>query len=86
MPMHLGATLGLVVGGVLTAAKTIHAWREGWDVADTFQSCFTSYSFVHEDFKVERAVFTIPVVIGGVATKTAIWTGYNGWTPKGANI
>lgn len=86
MPMHILATGGLIVGGLLTAAKTYHAWKEGWDVPDTFQSCFTGYSWVHEDFKAERAVFTIPVVVGGVGTKLAIWTGYNQWTPKGTNL
>ena len=86
MVMHLGATGGLVVGGIMTALKTIHAYREGWDVPDTFQSCFTGYSFVHKDFDMARAVFTIPVTVGGAATFVAVKTGYNGWTPKGVNV
>lgn len=86
MSGHILATGGLIVGGLLTAAKTYHAWKENWDVADTFQSCFSGYSFHFEDFKAERMVFTIPVVIGGIGTYAAIKTGYNDWTPKGANL
>lgn len=80
------ATIGLIVGVTMTALKTIHAWREGWDVPDTFQSCFTGWSMVHEDFSVSRMVFTIPVVVGGVTTFIATKVGYNKWTPKGANL
>jgi len=86
MPTHWGATGGLLVGGILTLWKTIHAYREGWDVADTFQSCFTGWSFVKEDFDMSRMVFTIPAAVGGAATWVAIKTGYNAWTPTGANI
>lgn len=86
MAMHLGATLGLAVGGIATALRTIHAWKENWDVADTFQSCFTGYSWCHQDWKAERMVFTIPVAAGGAATWAAIKTGYNSWTPKGVNV
>ena len=86
MPTHWGATLGLLTGGILTAKQTIKAWREGWDVADTFQSCFTGWSLVKGDFDMSRMVFTIPAAVGGAATWVAIKTGYNAWTPKGANI
>jgi len=86
MPTHWGATGGLIVGALLTAVKTIHAWREGWDVPDTFQSCFTGWSFVHDDWEASRMVFSIPVAVGGAVTWVAIKSGYNSWTPKGVNV
>lgn len=81
-----GATGGLIVGCGATLYKVYHAWKEGWDVWDVAQGCFTGYSMHWEDWDWRRAVFTIPVVGGAVATKAAIWTGYNSWTPKGANV
>lgn len=83
---HWGATLGLAAGLIGTAYKGYQAWKEGWPVLDTMQGCWTGYSFEKEDFDVTRMVGTIPTVAGGVATKVAIWTGYNAWTPKNVNI
>lgn len=86
MATHWGATLGLGTGLVLTLKRTYDAYKAGWDVADTFQSCFTSYSYQHKDWDISRAVFTVPAAVGGTATFVAVKTGYNSWTPKGVNI
>ena len=91
MPMHIGATLGLIVGGIATAIRTHRAYVDSAAnmevVADTFQSCFSGYSWRSTDaWKVERMVFTIPAAVGGGMTWVAIKTGYNSWTPKGANL
>ena len=83
---HIGATLGLATGLILTAFRTIKAWREDRDVLDHFQSCFTGWSFEREDFHAPRMVFTIPTVVGGAATWVAIKTDYNSWTPTGWNV
>ena len=81
-----GATLGLIMGVVMTTLRTVHAWRAGWDVPDTFQSCFTGWSLEKEDWSARRMLFTIPVVVGGAATFIAVKTGFNRWTPKKANL
>lgn len=87
MPTHWGATLGLFVGAIATAKKTYDAWKEGRDVVNVFQGCFTGYSWYGEgSWDPRRMVFTIPAAVGGVATYVAIKTGYNSWTPTGANV
>lgn len=86
MGTHWGATLGLAAGLIGTAYMGVKAYREGWPVMDTMQGCWTGYSFQLKDWKLERMVGTIPTVAGGVATKIAIWTGYNQWTPTHVNV
>ena len=87
MSGHIGATGGLIVGGLLTAAKTINAYRREPDTTlDIFQSCFTGWSMDREDWELPRMVFTVPVLIGGGITWVAKKTGYNKDTPKGWNL
>ena len=78
--------MGLGLGLGMTLVKTIHAWRSGWNVGDTFQSCFSGYSFEHDDWDASRMVGSIPMVVGGVTTLVAVKSGFNRWTPKGVNM
>ena len=91
MPMHIGATLGLLVGGLATAMKTHKAYKDsGGDMdvtVDTFQGCFSGYSWRSDNaWAMRRMVFTIPAAVGGGVTYVAIKTNYNSWTPTGANL
>ena len=84
--VNWGATLGLATGGIMTAIKVVQAYKAGWNVGDTFQSCISGYSFEHKDFDASRMVFTIPVVAGGSASWIARKTKFNTMTPKGMNV
>ena len=84
--VNWGATLGLAVGGIMTGINTYKAYKEGWDVGDSFQSCFTGYSMQKKDFDASRMVFTIPALTGGAASWIARKTKFNTMTPKGWNV
>jgi len=86
MPMHLGTTGGLVLGALYCVARGLKARKEGWDVFNVMQECWTGYSQDDEEFDMKKPISTYLVVGGKVVTTLAKWTNYNQDTPKGWNL
>ena len=93
MPTHWGATLGLVTGAVLTVADAVKRKRDGQTAEEILGGIGESFIGINygapedtQEFRLETMRFTLPVLLGGVATKVAIWTDYNSMTMKGLNI
>lgn len=86
MPMHIGTTGGLVLGGIYCVLRGLHARKEGWPVGDTMQGCYTGYSFQKEEFDYKRPLSTYMTVGGAAVTFVAKKTGYNQDTPNGWNL
>lgn len=81
MPLHIGATVGLIGSAVLT----IKAYREdGWfGVKRSWTGLDSNYP---GEWFPDRIEAPIPLAVGATATFVAIKTGFNGWTPKGLNV
>ena len=86
--MHIGATLGIATGSILTILYVADGYKKdgGSGALRRTVEAFSGWNPEDGTWKAQRMRFTIPVAAGCSATAVAVKTGVNRWTPKGINI